>query len=140
LVSFSDVIEDPTFWHKYKDRVVNLTDYLSCLFEDIDKAERRKNELRAEMPKSLNDLVAGHIEMKKNFYESIQIEKEAASQDLMQWMSEIQRIFGHALTEVEQCLDVQYTRFEDNLDFLVEKIKDSYAFRDYPQKDQVLTK
>ena len=53
LISWDDILDDPEYWRKYKDRIVSLSDYVNCLFEDMDVSINNKKYLSDNMPEYL---------------------------------------------------------------------------------------
>jgi hypothetical protein len=59
---------------------------------------------------------------------------------LDKWHQEIKNAFEHTATEIQDCLEFQNSRFEKNIDFVSEKIKENYDTERYPTKAAVLEK
>lgn len=53
LVSWDDILDDPEYWKKFKERIVSINDYVSCLFEDMDLSTENKRQLAENMPEYL---------------------------------------------------------------------------------------
>jgi hypothetical protein len=53
LISWDDILDDPEYWKKFKERIVNINDYVSCLFEDMDLSIENKRQLAENMPEYL---------------------------------------------------------------------------------------
>ena len=54
------------------------------------------------------------------------------------WHQEIKLAFEHTASEIQDCLEFQNSRFEKNIDFVSEKIKESYDTERYPTRAEVL--
>lgn len=115
-----------------------MTDYVGCLFEDIDAAQKKQADLREQIPDYLRNIMTNQNEIRDNFVKYIDLEKVKVRENMSKWLKEIEMQFSVAVQDVSKYLDTQCQRFEKNLEFFLQKTNESFALNDLPTQSDIL--